>query len=819
MTFEELLDSQTVEGELYERLPDNVLRCYACGHRCLIREGRRGICKVRFNEGGVLKVPHGYVGALQCDPTEKKPFFHVLPGSDTLTFGMLGCDFHCSYCFAPDTPVVTDRGVMAIGDVFALGNEIARTDDAEIAFPGSLRAVTVSGQLRPILKVFKHHYAGPLTVIRPYYLPSVRCTPDHRVYSTAAPGREKPEPVEAGRLTRDHYLAVPKRFLFSTPQVVDVPALLSSHQATFKTPHQFSHSEVERIMIASAEGTTSRELGREFGKDLSYIRHVRSKVRRGKWMDERATELVVEDAAVRFAKEHQPGLPIAIPLDEDFARLLGYYCAEGSIAKDRGRPNSYSLVFTFGPTEAGLVEEACDLVRKVLGLKATVVEHRTTLAVTVNKTSAALVFKGLCRSGARVKRVPEMLYDAPRPVVESFLSAYLQGDGHKYQNGKVSVTTASPELARGVAWLGLKTGKLPSLYENEVGGEKRIEGRKVRQSPRQYTVVWYEGATVARKHIETDDFYLVPLRAIETTDFDGDVFNLEVEEAHNYLAGFFAVSNCQNWVSSQALRDPASEQAGAYPRQVTAGEMVAYGKRMGTSLVGSSYNEPLITSEWAVEVFREAKRAGLKCVYISNGNATPEVLDYLAPYLTGYKIDLKSMRARNYRQLGGVLQNVLDSIKMVHQRGIWLEVVTLIIPGFNDSNEELMDAARYLASISPDIPWHVTAFHKDYRMLEPDNTDVRTLIRAAEIGQEAGLRYVYAGNLPGRVGEYENTHCPECRALLIERYGYIILNYRLTAQGTCPKCGAAIPGRWTDRPQAVRLGGSGIPRPVVSFTP
>ena len=153
-------------------------------------------------------------------------------------------------------------------------------------------------------------------------------------------------------------------------------------------------------------------------------------------------------------------------------------------------------------------------------------------------------------------------------------------------------------------------------------------------------------------------------------------------------------------------------------------------------------------------------------MYISNGNATPQVLDYIAPYLSGYKIDLKSMRDRNYRQLGGVLQHVLDTIKMVHARGIWLEVVTLTVPGWNDSNEELMDAARYIASVSPDIPWHVTAFHKDYKMLEPDNTSVDTLLRAAEIGQEAGLRYVYAGNLPGRTGGWENTRCPHCQETL-----------------------------------------------------
>src|SRR5512139_1745925 len=94
----DILDRMTVEGTLYERLPDNAVRCYACGHRCLIREGKRGICQVRFNQGGTLRVPWGYVAALQADPIEKKPFFHIQPGSDALTFGMLGCDFHCGYC-------------------------------------------------------------------------------------------------------------------------------------------------------------------------------------------------------------------------------------------------------------------------------------------------------------------------------------------------------------------------------------------------------------------------------------------------------------------------------------------------------------------------------------------------------------------------------------------------------------------------------------------------------------------------------------------------------------------------------------------------
>ena len=140
--------------------------------------------------------------------------------------------------------------------------------------------------------------------------------------------------------------------------------------------------------------------------------------------------------------------------------------------------------------------------------------------------------------------------------------------------------------------------------------------------------------------------------------------------------------------------------------------------------------------------------------------------------------------------------------------GFWLEIVTLVIPGFNDSDDELTRLAEFLAEVSPDIPWHVTAFHKDYKMTDPENTTAETLMRAAEIGKKAGLRYVYAGNLPGMVGDWENTRCPNCQSLLIERYGYLITGYFLTPQSCCPSCAASIPGRWdpafrrqiTDRP-------------------
>jgi pyruvate formate lyase activating enzyme len=249
---------------------------------------------------------------------------------------------------------------------------------------------------------------------------------------------------------------------------------------------------------------------------------------------------------------------------------------------------------------------------------------------------------------------------------------------------------------------------------------------------------------------------------------------------------------CQNWEISQTLRD---RNAGALPHDVTPQELVGLAQRYGAQAVISSYNEPLITSEWAVAVFQEAKRAGLLTGYVSNGNATREVLQYLRPHLDCYKIDLKTFQDKNYRVLGAVLSKILEGIALVHELGFWLEIVTLVIPGFNDSDEELRQIAKFLVSISPDIPWHVTAFHKDYKMTDPDNTPAETLIRAAQIGYDAGLHFVYTGNLSGMTGRYENTYCPGCGALLIERYRFAILQNKLR-DGRCPQCGRAIPGVW-----------------------
>ena len=258
---------------------------------------------------------------------------------------------------------------------------------------------------------------------------------------------------------------------------------------------------------------------------------------------------------------------------------------------------------------------------------------------------------------------------------------------------------------------------------------------------------------------------------------------------------------CQNWVSSQAVRDP---RAISPPALAGPEEIVRRAVESAAEAVVSTYNEPLITAEWAVAIFEQARKHGLLTGFVSNGYASAQVLEYLRPWLDLFKVDLKCFDDRHYRLLGARLEPVLDSIRSIHQMGFWMEVVTLVVPGFNDSDEELGRLAEFLAGVSPDIPWHVTAFHSNYKMEDTPDTPVESLVRAAGIGRRAGLRYVYSGNVPGAIGGGEDTFCAGCGARLIRRHGFRVLEYRLTAEGRCPSCSHAIPGRWAPAFRAQR---------------
>ena len=259
----------------------------------------------------------------------------------------------------------------------------------------------------------------------------------------------------------------------------------------------------------------------------------------------------------------------------------------------------------------------------------------------------------------------------------------------------------------------------------------------------------------------------------------------------------FKCSFCQNYLTSQALRDPACSAGEIEPAAPE--KLAADARAAGAAFCVSTYNEPLITAEWSVTVFKEARKYGIKGAYVSNGYASPEVLDYIRPHVDIYKVDLKTFSDENYLKVaGGKLANVLKAIEMIYAKGFWLEIVTLLIPGFNDGQAELESLAGFIAGISKDIPWHVTAFYPTYRMADREATPPGTLLKAREMGLKKGLKYVYTGNIPGQ--GFEDTYCPSCGRTLVTRRGFKILSNTIKVtkkgKGLCSNCSTPIAGVW-----------------------
>ena len=253
----------------------------------------------------------------------------------------------------------------------------------------------------------------------------------------------------------------------------------------------------------------------------------------------------------------------------------------------------------------------------------------------------------------------------------------------------------------------------------------------------------------------------------------------------------FRCDFCQNWEISQYPREHGGAVLG---ERVTPEELVAQAKSAGAPIIAYTYTEPTVFFELAYETARLAAREGIRNVFVSNGYLTEEAAREIAPYLHGINIDLKSFSDEFYRRhCGATLQPVLDTIERMVGLGVWVEVTTLVIPGWNDSSQELAWLAEFLSGVSPNIPWHISRFIPAWRVTDRPPTPVSTLRRARRIGLEAGLKYVYLGNVPG---EGEDTHCPNCGETLIRRHGFYILQNRLR-EGRCPSCGTEIPGVWS----------------------
>jgi pyruvate formate lyase activating enzyme len=268
----------------------------------------------------------------------------------------------------------------------------------------------------------------------------------------------------------------------------------------------------------------------------------------------------------------------------------------------------------------------------------------------------------------------------------------------------------------------------------------------------------------------------------------------------------FACDFCQNADISMPPRELKTQYANKEKRSAALHRMidacddlppeniVRYCVKNDIPSIAYTYNEPAIFFEYAYDTAKLAHEAGLRNVYVSNGFESPEAIEKIAPYLDANNIDLKAWRADFYRTICHArIEPVKENIRRFFDAGVWVEVTSLLIPGHNDTDEDLKSIAEFLVNISPDIPWHVTAFHPDYKMQDVPRTPAETLVHAHDIGISAGLHYVYTGNIWGLKGE--DTHCPKCKALLIRRSGMVMAENYLR-NGACPKCGQSIRGVW-----------------------
>jgi pyruvate formate lyase activating enzyme len=250
----------------------------------------------------------------------------------------------------------------------------------------------------------------------------------------------------------------------------------------------------------------------------------------------------------------------------------------------------------------------------------------------------------------------------------------------------------------------------------------------------------------------------------------------------------FSCEFCQNHEISQMPRSTLMIMG----EDISPAEIVTLAKKSGSKTIAYTYTEPTIYFELAYETAKLAEEQKIKNVFVTNGFMTSTAIETIKPYLAAANVDLKSFRNDFYKkQCGARLQPVLESLQKIKNLGIWIEITTLLIPSLNDSDEELKDIADFIAGLGKETPWHISRFHPQFKMLNKQVTPVSSLHRAREIGKQAGLKYVYSGNVPGDDGE--STYCFNCGNCLIERYGFQVRKVNLNGS-KCNHCGTDLEG-------------------------
>ncbi len=803
------------EALLYEPVPGpgGRVRCTACARYCNIPEGKIGLCGIRGNVDGKLWLfVYGKIIAGHIDPIEKKPVTHYMPGSKIFSIATTGCNWLCHYCFTPETSVFTNHGVKTFDQLYSEGHNEQTTGLNGQRDLDGITTLTHRGRFKPVKQVFRHFYHGPMLTIRPWYLPSIRCTPDHKILTTSNPEKETTR-VQARFITKKNYVVIPKIKQPKATNTIDLATFLKAlrlpkyKKTRSNRQWRLDYSTPSKISRLTAKGLTSREIGRIVDLSPVTVRRARSGLARSS-----AHELsnqygpyrvVVSTDRIKLSNSKK-SVPRFIRLDENFAKLLGYYCADGSISKNRNRPNSFSVSFSFGKDEKSNINDVRRLIKRVFGLESGVVIQGSTAHVSFSNSILGHLFRELCGNDCYTKKVPDIvLTSTEKKVIEAFLNGYLAGDGYLTPENRsrnrsyLGANSVSKTLSMGVALLFIKIGSVPRLYVSENSPVTVVEGRTVsRHNDYLLKVLKKTGASrdsalewedIRGLVVEQKDCYLVPVKTVATEEYSGFVYNMEVDVDHTYVANTIAVSNCQNFDISQRRKIEGID--------VTPEKVVEMTKRYRCEGLAYTYNEPTIFIEFAHDIGVQARKAGLINIFVSNGYDTPETVGMMRDFLDCITVDFKGSGETSFvRKYIGIANAdpIFQALLEIRDKTkVHIEITDLIVPEIGDD----LDAAKKLSSwvydnLGPDTPIHFLRFHPDYKLMHLPSTPTETLEKHHAVAKSAGLNYVYIGNVPGH--PLEHTYCPECGKVVVERYGFDIGGWYLDNQNRCMYCGNEI---------------------------
>lgn len=787
----------------------NGVRCDLCARRCFISKGQRGFCQVRLNKDNELfSLNYGKLIAVNVDPIEKKPLFHFYPGSNTMSIASAGCNFACAFCFDPQTRVLTDKGAITLENLFKEGR-VSRLKDGFVSLQNSYTTITHTGKCSKISKVYKHFYNGKLILIKPYHLPKIKATPNHTFF-VFDKSDKKIKKIMAEDINKNHFLLIPKLKLNGSTKTLDLKKILSEYESTYRKGTKINRKKAEEILRLHRSGKTSRKIGEIVGFHPVHVRRLIGRLEKEGFSEEflREENKIIGNESIKF-KTEKSSIPRYIPLDEDFATLLGYYCAEGWVTKCPKRVASHNLVFSFGKHEMKKIKMTKRLLEKVFGVKPRVIERRATVTVEVGKASVAILFKILVGNGNRSKNVPGVIIrDGNEKTIHSFLKAYFEGDGYKGR-GVLEYVTCSEDLAYNIFSLLLKFGLIPSFFEFVPNPKGSIEGRTVNQSPFFRVKIYGEkiidmflnGLVIKKlprcagsRFFENEDYHLIPIRKISEENYSGFVYNLEVENKdHSYLSNFVSVGNCCNFTMSQGIKDKGLDKVPG--EKYDPEDIVELVKKNGCKSISYTYTEPTVFFEFAYKTAKLAHRSNIKNTFVTNGYMTDDAVKKIAKFLDAATIDIKASADQEfYKKFMSVpkVAPIFACLKRMKKQKIFTEITNLIVPQVGDDIEKCEKLAQWITSeLGSDVPFHIIQFFPSYKLMELPPTPEETLEKCADVARRAGLRYVYVGNVPGHPDE--NTYCHNCRELLIERVGFSVKRLNLI-NDRCPNCGFKMSG-------------------------